>query len=277
MNLKQKAMDLRLDTLELITSAGTGHIGGDFSEMELLTYLYYEEMHISPALADDPERDRFVLSKGHSVEAYYCVLADLGFFDKKELFDTYSRYGSRFIGHPNNELPGVEMNSGSLGHGLSAAVGMALAGKMERRDYYTYTLTGDGELAEGSIWEGFMSASHYKLDHLIAFIDRNGLQISGSTDDVMSHCRLREKLQLFGWDVYEINGNQIDEIRAAVRLAKAVKDKPSVIIADTVKGCSVSFMENRAEWHHRVPSAEEKALACAELTKRRRDLNECGK
>jgi Transketolase, N-terminal subunit len=277
MILEQKAVDLRLDTLELVTSAGTGHIGGDFSEIEILTYLYYEGMRISPALADDPERDRFVLSKGHSVEAYYCILADRGFFEKKELFDTYSRYGSRFIGHPNNELPGVEMNSGSLGHGLSAAVGMALAGKMEKRSYYVYTLTGDGELAEGSVWEAFMSAPHYKLDHLIAFIDRNGLQISGSTEDVMPQGRLREKLQLFGWDVYEINGNSIDEIRAAVQLAKAVKGKPSVIIADTVKGWGVSFMENKAGWHHRVPTAEEKAQARAELLERRRILNECGK
>ena len=263
--LEEKAAQLRLDTLDLICEAGTGHIGGDFSAMEMLTYLYYEGMNISPDNVDDPDRDRFILSKGHSVEALYSVLADRGFFDKEELHRTYSKLGSPFIGHPNNQLPGIEMNSGSLGHGLSAGVGMALAGKMDGRDYYTYVLTGDGELAEGSVWEAFMAAPHYKLDHLIVFIDRNGLQISGSTEDVMAHGDLKDKLKFFGWDVYEIPGNSFGDIRSAVRQAKAVKGSPSVIIADTVKGCGVSFMENKAGWHHRVPTPEEAQQAKEEL------------
>lgn len=267
MNLEQKASERRQDVLKLICEAGTGHIGGDFSEMEILTYLYYEEMNISPDLVTDPNRDRFVLSKGHSVEALYAILADRGFFDKEELFATYSRFGSRFIGHPNNQLLGIEMNSGSLGHGLSAGVGMALAGKMDKRTYYTYVVTGDGELSEGSIWEAFMAAPHFALDHLIVFIDFNGLQISGPTEEVMPHGHIREQLQLFGWDVYEVNGNCFEDLRAAVRLAKSAQGKPSVIIADTIKGHGVSFMENRAGWHHRVPTEQEREAALAELSK----------
>ena len=173
MKTEKKAYELRLDILKLICDAKTGHIGGDFSAIEILSYLYYEGMKISPQIAEDPDRDRFILSKGHAVEALYSVLADRGFFSKEELQRSYAKFGSPFIGHPNNQLPGIEMNSGSLGHGVSAAVGIALAGKMDKRDYYTYVLTGDGELAEGSVWEGFMAGAQYKLDHLIVFIDRN--------------------------------------------------------------------------------------------------------
>ena len=274
MNLERKAVDLRLEILDLIYSAGTGHIGGDFSAIDILTYLYYEGMNISPDRVDDPDRDRFILSKGHAVEALYSVLADRGFFDRQALHNTYSRLGSPFIGRPNNQLPGIEMNSGSLGHGLPAAVGIALAGQMDGRPYYTYVLTGDGELAEGSVWEAFMAAPHFKLDHLVAFIDRNGLQISGRTEDVMPQGDLAGKLRLFGWEVQEIDGNSIPAIRAAVQHAKETQGRPSAIIADTVKGCGVSFMENRAGWHHRVPTAEEAAQARGELMQKARELDE---
>lgn len=274
MRLERKAVELRLEILDLICSAGTGHIGGDFSAIDILTYLYYEGMNISPATVDNPDRDRFILSKGHAVEALYSVLADRGFFDRQALHETYSQLGSPFIGHPNNQLPGIEMNSGSLGHGLPAAVGIALAGQMDHRRYYTYVLTGDGELAEGSVWEAFMAAPHFGLDHLVAIIDRNGLQISGSTEDVMPQGDLAGKLKLFGWDVQEIDGNSIPAIRAAVQRAKQTGGRPTAIIANTVKGCGVSFMQNRAGWHHRVPTAEEAALARDELMQKARELDE---
>lgn len=274
MEIEKKAYELRLDILKLICDAKTGHIGGDFSAIDILSYLYYEGMNISPENPQDPNRDRFILSKGHAVEALYSVLADRGFFSKEELQNTYAQFGSPFIGHPNNQLPGIEMNSGSLGHGVSAAVGIALAGKMDGRDYYTYTLSGDGELAEGSVWEGFMAGAQYQLDHLIVFIDRNGLQISGSTEEVMAHGDLAGKLKAFGWDVQQINGNRISEIRAAVEHAKQVKGRPSVIIAHTIKGCGVSFMENRAGWHHRIPTEEEAKQAREELMQKVREFDE---
>ena len=274
MEIEKKAYELRLDILKLICDAKTGHIGGDFSAIDILSYLYYEGMDISPENPQDPNRDRFILSKGHAVEALYSVLADRGFFSKEELQNTYAQFGSPFIGHPNNQLPGIEMNSGSLGHGVSAAVGIALAGKMDGRDYYTYALSGDGELAEGSVWEGFMAGAQYQLDHLIVFIDRNGLQISGSTEEVMAHGDLAGKLKAFGWDVQQINGNRISEIRAAVEHAKQVKGRPSVIIAHTIKGCGVSFMENRAGWHHRIPTEEEAKQAREELMQKVREFDE---
>ena len=274
MKTEKKAYELRLDILKLICDAKTGHIGGDFSAIEILRYLYYEGMKISPQTAEDPDRDRFILSKGHAVEALYSVLADRGFFSKEELQRSYAKFGSPFIGHPNNQLPGIEMNSGSLGHGVSAAVGIALAGKMDKRDYYTYVLTGDGELAEGSVWEGFMAGAQYKLDHLIVFIDRNGLQISGTTEEVMAHGDLAAKLRAFGWDVQEINGNHLEEIRAAVIRAKQTVGLPSVIIAHTTKGCGVSFMENQAGWHHRIPTQEEARQAREELMQKVREFDE---
>ena len=196
---------------------------------------------------DDPNRDRFVLSKGHSVEAYYAVLAAKGFFPIEEVIANFSKFGSKYIGHPNNKLPGIEMNSGSLGHGLPVSIGMALAGKMDKRDYRVYTVMGDGELAEGSVWEGAMAASHYKLDNLCAVIDRNRLQISGSTEDVMHHDSQIERWGSFGWHVIDVkDGNDIEQLNAAFEEAKATKGKPSLVLANTVKGCGSSIMENVA-------------------------------
>lgn len=272
--LKQKACDIRRDIVTLVHSAGCGHIGGDLSVTDALVALYYKHMNISPENRTDPSRDRFILSKGHSVEALYCVLADRGFFDQKELFDTYSRYQSRFIGHPNNKVPGVEMNSGSLGHGLSVAVGMALAGKRLNSSYRVYTIMGDGELAEGSVWEGAMAGGHFQLDNLTAFVDRNRLQISGSTEMVMAQDHQEDRWAAFGWNVLSIPGNDIDAIDAAITLAKRTAGKPSVIILNTTKGCGVSFIENKAAWHHKVPNGEQLQQALAEIEQRRAKLHE---
>ena len=199
------------------------------------------------------------------MESYYTVLSEKGFFPYETYRDTFSRYGSEFIGHPHNSLPGVEMNSGSLGHGLPVCVGMALAGKMDKANYRVYTVMGDGELAEGSVWEGAMAAGHFGLDNLCAVVDRNGLQISGTTEDVMSHEPLRDRFASFGWHVIECDGNDMDALDAAFLEAKATKGKPSVVIAHTVKGCGSPVMENKAPWHHKVPNAEEYARIEADL------------
>lgn len=268
--LQATAHALRLDVLDLVTRAKTGHIGGDFSVMDILTVLYFEHMNISPQTANSPDRDLFVLSKGHSVEAYYAVLAEKGFFDKAELLETFSQFGSKFIGHPNNKLDGIEMNSGSLGHGLSVCVGMALAGKMDDSARRVYTVMGDGELAEGSVWEGFMAGGHYKLDNLCAVVDRNGLQISGPTETVMAHESLAERIKSFGWHVIEVNGNDIAALCRAFEEAKSTKAKPTAIIANTVKGFGGGeIMENKAAWHHKVPTAEEYETIKAELLRRK--------
>lgn len=257
-NLKRLAYDLREDTVDLICAGKAGHIGGDMSVMEILVELYFRQMNISPENQEDKNRDLFVLSKGHSVEAYYSVLAEKGFFSKEKLHRTFSKFGSKFIGHPNNKLPGIEMNSGSLGHGLPVCVGMAKAGKMDGRTYRVYTVMGDGELAEGSVWEGAMAASHYKLDNLCAIVDRNRLQISGNTEDVMAHDDLYERFRSFGWHVIDVaDGNDIDELHAAFEEAKTVKGKPTVLIANTIKGKGSSVMENQVSWHHKVPNAKE--------------------
>ena len=258
MNLSALAYQLREDTVNIIRSGKTGHIGGDMSVMEILTELYFEEMNISPENMDDPDRDRFVLSKGHSMEAYYAVLAEKGFLDKEDVLNRFSRFGSPYIGHPNNKLPGIEMNSGSLGHGLPVSVGMAKAGKMDHRDYRVYVVMGDGELAEGSVWEGAMAAHQYGLDNLCAVVDRNRLQISGNTEDVMGHDDLHERFRSFGWHVIDVeDGNDIGQLHAAFEEAKTVKGRPTVLIANTVKGKGSSVMEDKAAWHHKVPTDEE--------------------
>ena len=268
MNLKLLAYKLREDTVDLICAGKAGHIGGDMSVMDILVELYFDQMNISPENIDDPDRDLFVLSKGHSVEAYYSVLAEKGFFSKEELHKEFSKYGSKFIGHPNNKLPGIEMNSGSLGHGLPVCVGMALAGKMNKRDYRVYTVMGDGELAEGSVWEGAMAAHQYKLDNLCAVVDRNRLQISGNTEDVMGHDDLHERFRSFGWHVIDVaDGNDIDQLAAAFNEAKTVKGQPTVLIANTVKGKGSSVMEDKANWHHKVPTAEEYEQIMADFKK----------
>ena len=215
-NLKAKAFDLRKDAVDIIVAGKGGHIGGDMSVMDILISLYFCQMNVSPDRLEDPDRDRFVLSKGHSVEAYYAVLAAKGFLDLEDVKANFSKFGSKYIGHPNNKLPGIEMNSGSLGHGLPVCVGMALAGKMDKKSYRVYTVMGDGELAEGSVWEGFMAGHQYKLDNLCAVIDRNHLQISGNTEDVMGHEILSERISSFGWHVISVaDGNDIDQLNAA--------------------------------------------------------------
>ena len=268
MNLKQKAFELRKDVLDMIYRGKTGHIGGDFSVMEIMVDLYYKQMNVSPENIKDPNRDRFILSKGHSVEALYAVLADRGFFPKSDL-ETFAQFGSNMIGHPTNKINGIEMNTGSLGHGLSAGVGMAIAGKMDKRDYRVYVVMGDGEMAEGSVWEAIMAASHYNLDNLTAFVDRNHLQISGTTEEVMNQKSQEERWAAFGWNVISVPGNDIDAIDSAVEIAKRTEGRPTVIIAHTTKGCGVSFIENQVSWHHHVPNDDEYKAATEDLEQRR--------
>jgi len=255
--LKALSYELREIVIDMIVEGKGGHIGGDMSVMEILTELYFGQMNISPENMDDPDRDKFVMSKGHATEAYYAVLAEKGFFDKNELIKTFSKFGSKFIGHPNNKLPGVEMNSGSLGHGLPVCVGMALAAKMNAQSYRVYTVMGDGELAEGSVWEGAMAASHYQLDNLCAVVDRNRLQISGDTETVMAHDDLHERFRSFGWHVIDVaDGNDIDMLHAAFEEARLITGNPTILIANTVKGKGSPVMENKADWHHKVPAGE---------------------
>ena len=275
MNLKALSYECRLNVLEMIKGAGTGHIGGDFSVMDILVTLYFKQMNISPETMDDPDRDLFVMSKGHSVEAYYAVLAAKGFFDIDDVIAKFSRFGSQYIGHPNNKLPGIEMNSGSLGHGLPVCVGMAIASKMDGKNNRVYTVMGDGELAEGSVWEGAMAASQYKLDNLCAVVDRNRLQISGNTEDVMGQDDLEARFSAFGWNVLQAEGNDIDSLNEAFEAAKTCKGRPTMIIANTTKGFGGGeVMENKAAWHHKVPTDEEYQMIRAELLKRRDAANE---
>lgn len=270
--LKALAYDLRKKVVEMVIEGKGGHIGGDMSVMDILVALYFKEMNIRPENKDDEDRDRFVMSKGHSVEAYYAVLAQKGFFGMEEVISNFSKFGTEYIGHPNNKLPGIEMNSGSLGHGLPVCVGMALAGKMDKRSYRVYTVMGDGELAEGSVWEGAMAAGHYKLDNLCAVIDRNRLQISGGTEEVMKHDSLEERWYSFGWNVLNVDGNVIDQLCNAFELARACKGKPTVIIANTVKGCGSAVMENKAKWHHKVPTPQEAEQIMKDLDERKEAL-----
>ena len=256
--LSRLAYDLRKDVVNMIMAGNGGHIGGDMSVMETLVTLYFDQMHISAENMTDPNRDYFVLSKGHAVEAYYAVLAKKGFLDINEVIQQFSQFGSAYIGHPNNQLPGIEMNSGSLGHGLPVCVGMALAAKMDDRASRVYTVMGDGELAEGSIWEAAMASHQYKLDNLCAVVDRNHLQISGNTEDVMGHEDLHERFRSFGWHVIDVvNGNSVSELHVAFEEAKSTKGQPTVLIANTVKGKGSSVMEDKVSWHHHVPSKEE--------------------
>jgi transketolase len=272
-NLSALAYEMRERTIDIIVEGKTGHIGGDMSVMEILTELYFDQMNISPENMDDPDRDKFVMSKGHSMEAYYAVLAEKGFFPIEEVIEKFSKFGSKYIGHPNNKLPGIEMNSGSLGHGLPVCVGMALAAKMNGQGYRTYTVMGDGELAEGSVWEGAMAASHYKLDNLCAVVDRNRLQISGNTEDVMAHDDLHERFRAFGWHVIDVaDGNDISQLKAAFEEAKETKGRPTVLIANTVKGKGSPVMEHKAGWHHKVPNQEELAQIRKDLKERKEAL-----
>ena len=256
--LKKLAYKLRQDVVDMIVNGKGGHIGGDMSVMDTLVTLYFKEMNISVDNFNTKDHDHFIMSKGHSVEALYAVLAEKGFFPIERVLKEFSQFGSMFIGHPNNKLPGIEMNSGALGHGLPVAVGMAIAERINKSKNRVYVVMGDGELAEGSVWEGAMSGANYRLDNLCAIIDRNRLQISGSTEDVMALDDLHRKWDSFGWHVIDVDdGNDIEKLARAFEESRMVKGKPSVLIANTIKGKGSSVMENKAAWHHHVPSAEE--------------------
>lgn len=256
--LKKLAYKLRQDVVDMIVNGKGGHIGGDMSVMDTLVTLYFKEMNISVDNFNTKDHDHFIMSKGHSVEALYAVLAEKGFFPIERVLKEFSQFGSMFIGHPNNKLPGIEMNSGALGHGLPVAVGMAIAERMNKSKNRVYVVMGDGELAEGSVWEGAMSGANYRLDNLCAIIDRNRLQISGSTEDVMALDDLHRKWDSFGWHVIDVDdGNDIEKLARAFEESRMVKGKPSVLIANTIKGKGSSVMENKTAWHHHVPSAEE--------------------
>lgn len=263
--LKAIATDVRKDIIEMLTESNSGHPGGSLSATDILTVLYFNEMNVDPANPKKPDRDRFVLSKGHAAPAIYAVLAEKGFFPKEEL-KTLRKINSRLQGHPNmNYLPGIDMSTGSLGQGISAAVGMALAGKIDKKDYRVFALLGDGELEEGQVWEAAMCAAHYKLDNLIAFVDYNGLQIDGNISDVLSPEPISNKFEAFNWNVICIDGHNYEEIINAIESAKSVKGKPSVIVAKTVKGKGVCFMENEYGWHGVAPNKEQCEAALKEL------------
>ncbi|MDR2977319.1 MAG: transketolase [Streptococcaceae bacterium] len=262
-DLQKTAVEIRKEVLKMIKTSGTGHTGSDLSCADILVALYYAVMDVDAKKPEMDGRDQYVQSKGHAVEALWAVLADKGFIDRTELA-TFSQFGSRLIGHPNNKVPGVEMNTGSLGHGLPVSVGIALAAKLDGKDYHTYTLMGDGEMAEGSVWEGAMAAANFKLDNLTAIIDRNRLQISGASESVMRVEDLRAKWEAFGWEVHEVDGNDIAQLVEILKRPN-VSEMPKMVIALTTKGKGVSFMENQAAWHHKVPSDEEYLQALKEL------------
>lgn len=262
--LKIKSVNYRKKILKYIKIANAGHTGGSLSCTDILNVLYNEVLNVSPENFSSPDRDRYIQSKGHCVEALFVVLADQGFFPEEDL-NTLCKYRSHYIGHPTKKVKGVEQNTGALGHGLPISVGTALAGKMDKKDYKVFTLLGDGELPEGSNWEAALSAAHYKLDNLCAVVDKNSLQITAATADVMSTDPLDKKWEAFGWSVKEINGNDVEELLGAFSSLPFEKGKPSVIIAHTTKGKGVSYMENQLKWHHGVPNKEEYELAQKEL------------
>jgi transketolase len=269
--LKLKSIEYRKTVLTIIHRANAGHTGGSLSCVDILNVLYNRVMNVSPDNFNDPDHDRYIQSKGHSVEALYTVLADKGFFPREEL-DTLGQYRSHFIGHPTRKVPGVEQNTGALGHGLSVAVGMALAAKLDGRSYRVFTLLGDGELTEGSSWEAAMTAAHYKLDNLVAIVDRNGLQITGPTENVVALEPLEEKFSTFGFAVRMCNGNDVDDLVVTLEQVPFEPGKPNLILAHTIKGKGVSFMENQVGWHHKVPTDEQLAQALAELELARTEL-----
>lgn len=263
--LNEIARIIRRDIVSMIHRAKSGHPGGSLSVVEILTALYFDEMNIDSSNPNMEDRDRFVLSKGHAAPALYSVLAEKGYFDKEEL-SGLRQIGRMLQGHPDMKgTPGVEISTGSLGQGFSAACGMAMASKLDNAPWNVYTLLGDGEVQEGIVWEAAMSAAHYKLDNLIAFLDNNGLQIDGDIDSVMSLGSIVDKFKAFGWNVIEIDGHDFDQIFAALDMAKSTVKKPTMIIAKTIKGKGISFMENQAGWHGTAPSDAELEKALCEL------------
>lgn len=265
--LQIKAEEIRRRVIEIIYSAKGGHTGGSLSSVDLQTLLYFHVLNIDPQQPDMPGRDRFILSKGHSVEALYATLAARGFVSQETL-DTYGQYNSPLAGHPTKKTPGVELNSGALGHGLSVGVGMAIGARMSGMHYRTFVLMGDGEQGEGSIYEAAMAAGHYQLGSLVAIIDRNTLQISGRTEEVMGLEPMHERWSSFGWEVHEVDGNDMDALLTTFGKLDFRNQVPKLIIARTVKGKGVSFMEDGAKWHHGVPSEEQYNTAIAEINER---------
>ena len=267
LELEKMANEIRKDIVTAVHSAKSGHPGGSLSSADIFTYLYLEEMNVDPANPKWEDRDRFVLSKGHVAPGLYSTLAEKGYFPKEDL-KTLRHTGSYLQGHPDmKHIPGIDMSSGSLGQGVSAAVGMAAAGKYDKKDYRVYTLTGDGEIQEGQIWEAAMWAGHRKLDNLVVIVDNNNLQIDGSVEDVCSPYPIDKKFEAFNFHVINIDGNDFDQIRAAFKEARETKGMPTAIIAKTVKGKGVSFMENAAGWHGKAPNDEEYEIAMADLEK----------
>lgn len=265
LELKKIANEIRKDIITSVFSAKSGHPGGSLSSADILTYLYFEEMNIDPKNPQKQDRDRFVLSKGHVAPVYYSTLANRGFFPKEDL-KTLRKIGSYLQGHPDKKhIPGVDMSTGSLGQGISAAVGMALSAKLGNDNYRTYTLLGDGEIQEGQVWEAAMFAGHKKLDNLVVIIDNNGLQIDGNIEEVCSPYPIDEKFKSFNFHVINIDANNFDEIKMAFDEARAIKDKPTAIIAKSIKGKGISFMENQACWHGSAPNEEQYELAMKEL------------
>ena len=271
--LQAKSLLYRKSLLKLIYSTKAGHTGGSLSCVDLLNVLYNHVMDISPENFHQVNRDHYIHSKGHAVEALYAVLADRGFFPWEEL-ETVEKHKSPFIGHPTRDVAGIEQNTGALGHGLSLAVGMALAAKKDGLPYRIFTIMGDGELAEGSVWEASISATHYKLDNLVAIVDRNTLQISGRTEDIMSTEPLEAKFKAFGFAVRHVDGNDIPDLIDLFGQLPFEEGKPNLVLAHTTKGKGVSFIEDKAPWHHKVPSETEFEIALRELGLAEKDLEE---
>lgn len=262
--LEIKSIEYRKKILKYIYGAQAGHTGGSLSCIDILNVLYNKILNVSPENFSSPDRDRYIQSKGHTVEALYVVLADKRFFPEEDL-KTLCQYKSHYIGHPTKKVRGVEQNTGALGHGLSLAVGNALAAKMDKKEFRVFTLLGDGELPEGSNWEAALTASHYKLDNLCAIIDHNKLQISGTTEEVCNTSPIDKKFESFGWAVKEVNGHDMDALVKTFKSLPFEEGKPSLVIAHTVKGKGISYMENQLKWHHGVPDGQQYALANREF------------
>ena len=265
LQLKKNANTIRMDIIEQVHSAKAGHPGGSLSIADIVAYLYFVEMNIDPKNPDWADRDRFVLSKGHTCPAVYSALARRGYFDP-EILPTFRHIGSILQGHPDmKHIPGIDMSSGSLGQGISAACGMALSAKKSNKDYRVYTILGDGEIEEGQVWEALMFAAHYKLDNLCVVVDDNGLQIDGPVAEVMNSASIVEKAKAFGLEVFEMDGHDFESIEKAFEAAKKVTGKPALIVAKTVKGKGVSYMENQVGWHGTAPNDEDYEKAMNEL------------
>lgn len=262
--LEKKSIQYRRTLLTIIKHAGAGHTGGDLSCVDILNVLYNQILNVTPETFEDPNRDRYIHSKGHSVEALYTVLADQGFFPSSEL-ETLNTFQSHFVGHPTKKVNGIEHNTGALGHGLSVSVGIALAGKLDKMPYRVFTLLGDGELEEGSNWEASMSAAHYGLDNLVVIVDRNTLQISGRTEQISQLSPLKDKFLAFGYAVREVDGNDVGELAKIFQRTPFVEGKPNLVLARTIKGKGISFIADQVSWHHHTPTDDEFVAAMAEL------------